>query len=47
MRVYEFVFQSLQDASMSLDRWTGQPLLLVNTASECGFIPQYTKLQAL
>jgi len=32
---------------MPLDRWTGQPLLLVNTASECGFTPQYTKLQTL
>ncbi len=47
MRVHEFAFSSLQGASMSLDRWTGQPLLLVNTASECGFTPQYTKLQAL
>ena len=47
MRVYEFAFSSLQGASMPLDRWTGQPLLLVNTASECGFTPQYAKLQAL
>lgn len=47
MRVHEFSFRSIQDASMPLDRWAGQPLLLVNTASECGFTPQYTKLQAL
>ena len=47
MRVHEFSFSSLQGASMPLDRWTGQPLLLVNTASECGFTPQYAKLQAL
>ena len=47
MRVHEFAFSSLQGASMPLDRWTGQPLLLVNTASECGFTPQYAKLQAL
>jgi glutathione peroxidase len=47
MRIIEFVFRSIQGASMPLDRWTGQPLLLVNTASECGFTPQYTKLQAL
>ena len=47
MRITEFVFRSIQGTSMPLDRWTGQPLLLVNTASECGFTPQYTKLQAL
>jgi glutathione peroxidase len=47
MRVHEFAFRSLAGASMPLDRWTGQPLLLVNTASECGFTPQYRKLQAL
>lgn len=32
---------------MPLERWNGQPLLLVNTASECGFTPQYAKLQAV
>ncbi len=47
MRVHEFVFRSITGANMPLDRWTGQPLLLVNTASECGFTPQYEKLQRL
>jgi len=47
MRVHEYRFRSLSGASMPLDRWTGQPLLLVNTASECGFTPQYRKLQAV
>ena len=32
---------------MPLERWKGQPLLLVNTASECGYTPQYAKLQKL
>lgn len=47
MRVYEYRFDSIIDTSMPLDRWTGQPLLLVNTASECDYTPQYAKLQAL
>lgn len=47
MRVHEFVFRSITGATMPLERWKGQPLLLVNTASECGFTPQYAKLQAL
>lgn len=47
MRLYEFAFRSITGASMPLERWTGQPILLVNTASECGFTPQYEKLQAL
>jgi len=46
MRVHEYVFRSINGATMPLERFTGQPLLLVNTASECGFTPQYAKLQA-
>ncbi len=47
MYVHEFVFQSIDGSSMPLERWKGQPILLVNTASECGHTPQYAKLQAL
>jgi len=47
MYVYEYSFRSIQGSRYPLDRWTGQPLLLVNTASECGYTPQYTKLQKL
>jgi len=47
MRIHEYVFRSVQGTSMPLDRWTGQPILLVNTASECGFTPQYAGLQSL
>jgi glutathione peroxidase len=47
MKVHEYTFNSLNGANLRLDRWTGQPLLLVNTASECGYTPQYSKLQSL
>lgn len=47
MNVYEHVFQSISGISMPLDNWTGQPILIVNTASECGYTPQLTKLQKL
>lgn len=47
MRIHEFVFRSISGATMPLERWTGQPILLVNTASECGFTPQYERLQKL
>lgn len=47
MNIYEYTFRSIDDATMPLERWRGQPLLLVNTASECGFTPQYEKLQRL
>ncbi|WP_267392908.1 MULTISPECIES: glutathione peroxidase [unclassified Sphingomonas] len=30
-----------------LERWAGQVLLIVNTASQCGFTPQYEGLEAL
>jgi len=47
MQVHEYRFRSITGANMPLERWKGQPILLVNTASECGFTPQYAKLQAL
>lgn len=47
MRIHEYAFRSIHGSSMPLERWAGQPLLLVNTASECGFTRQYTKLQQL
>lgn len=47
MHIHEFAFMSVQGASMSLERWKGQPILLVNTASESQFAPQLSGLQKL
>lgn len=45
--VYDFSARSLADEETSLQRFTGQVLLIVNTASQCGFTPQYEGLEAL
>lgn len=42
-----FVFDSIDGGTLSLDDWAGQPVLVVNTASRCGFTRQYEGLQAL
>lgn len=42
-----FVFPGLEGGEISLDGWQGRPVLVVNTASLCGFTPQYAGLQAL
>ncbi|TPW35481.1 glutathione peroxidase [Oecophyllibacter saccharovorans] len=36
-----------QEEKIDLSRWRGRPLLIVNTASRCGFTPQYEALEAL
>ena len=45
--VYDFSARAIDGADVSLDRWRGQALLIVNTASKCGFTPQYEGLEAL
>ena len=47
MNVFEYVFVGLKGARMPLSNWQGQPLFIVNTASECEFTPQYLELQRL
>jgi glutathione peroxidase len=44
---YAFSFPALSGADIRLAAFTGRPLLVVNTASLCGFTPQYVGLQEL
>lgn len=44
---WDFVFTSIDGEAMPLSAWKGKALLVVNTASRCGFTPQYEGLQTL
>ncbi len=45
--VYEFTAKSLAGEDVPLKKFEGQVLLIVNTASRCGFTPQYRGLETL
>jgi glutathione peroxidase len=45
--IYAFTAMSLAGDEVPLKRFEGQVLLIVNTASACGFTPQYRGLQEL
>ena len=45
--VYDFEALDIQGKKVPLKRYAGKLLLIVNTASSCGFTPQYKGLQAL
>ncbi len=45
--VYDFAAPLLDGRTVSLGEFKGRVLLIVNTASQCGFTPQYADLEAL
>ncbi|MCE2516665.1 MAG: glutathione peroxidase [Alphaproteobacteria bacterium] len=44
---YDFSFTSIDGDAMPLAQFDGKAVLVVNTASACGFTPQYDELQEL
>jgi glutathione peroxidase len=47
MSVHGFSVKDIKGESVSLEKYRGQALLIVNVASQCGFTPQYKGLQEL
>ena len=47
MNIYDFSFEDIDGNLVSLDKFNGKPIFMVNTASRCGFTPQYENLQNL
>lgn len=45
--IYDFVVQKSNGEDYKLEEYKGKVMLIVNTASECGFTPQFEGLQAM
>lgn len=46
-RIYEYKVKNSKDETIGLDQYRGKVMLIVNTASKCGFTYQYEGLQKL
>lgn len=45
--VYDFKFKSIDGKEIKLSKFKGKKILIVNTASKCGYTPQYEDLEKL
>lgn len=45
--LYDFEVQTISGKNVGLDSYKGKAILIVNTASKCGFTPQYEGLEKL
>lgn len=47
MSIYDYEYTSVENKPIQMSEYKGKVLLIVNTASKCGFTPQYKGLEAL
>ena len=47
MSIYDFEVTLEDWSKYSLNKYKGRPMLIVNTATKCGFAPQFDGLEAL
>ena len=47
MNIYDFTVKAQDGSEISLADYQGKVLLVVNTATGCGFTPQYDELQEI
>ena len=45
--IYDFKVKDIHGKTVDLDRYRGKVMLVVNTASQCGFTPQYKGLESV